>query len=116
VVGLRRLITRALESAGYKVLTAATGEDALSLLQQCSEAIHVMLTDVVMPGMSGRELAERLHRDHPEMKIVYMSGYTGDVVMRHGVEEGTSFINKPFKITGLLQAIRAALDSSQSPS
>lgn len=110
--GLRNLATRVLEPAGYTVLGAAGGEEALGLLERQEKPVHLLLTDVVMPGMSGRQLAERLRQTHPQMKVLYVSGYTSDTVVRHGVLEAqASFLNKPFTAAGLLRKVREVLDS-----
>ncbi len=114
-VGLLKLATRFLEPAGYTVLGAGTGEEALLVLARHAAPVHLLLTDVVMPGMSGRHLAERLAQTHPGMKVLYMSGYTSDTVVRHGVlEEKVSFINKPFNAAALLQKVREVLDSTDA--
>jgi PAS domain S-box-containing protein len=110
--GLRKLATRVLKPAGYTVLEAASGEEALAVLAGRDAPVHLLLTDVVMPGMGGRELVERLAETWPEMKVLYMSGYTSDVMVRHGVLEGQmSFLNKPFTAAALLRTIREVLDS-----
>ncbi len=110
--GLRKLATRVLEPAGYTVLGAATGEEALRLLERHEEPVHLLLSDVVMPGMSGRHLAEHLAQTRPGMKVLYMSGYTSDTIVRHGVLEAhVPFINKPFTAAALLQKVREVLDS-----
>jgi PAS domain S-box-containing protein len=107
VVGLRRLITRTLESAGYTVLAAASGEQALELLEQYEERVHVLVTDIVMPGMNGRILSERVCADRPEIKVLYMSGYTDDVTLRSGiVTADTPFISKPFGMADLIRKLR----------
>jgi len=112
VGGLRKLAKRMLESAGYTVLTAANGEEALRVLERHEEQVHLMVTDVVMPGMSGRILAERFDRTRPGMKVLYMSGYTDDVVVRHGVlAEGMPFLSKPFTAAELIRKVREVLDS-----
>jgi two-component system, cell cycle sensor histidine kinase and response regulator CckA len=112
VNGLRRLISRTLESAGYKVLTAASGEEALQVLDEYCAPVHVAVTDVVMHGMSGRTLAEHLDRLRPDMKIIYMSGYTDDVILRHGVlNKGVPFVSKPFRMSDLSLTIRQILDA-----
>lgn len=99
------------------MLTAAGGEEALQLLDRHEQPVHLMVTDVVMPGMSGRNLAERLAEIRPDMKVLYMSGYTDDVVLRHGVlEEGVSFINKPFGTDDLTRKIRETLDAPSNSS
>ena len=111
MVALRRLICRALEAAGYTVLPAANGEEALALSEQYGRPIHLLVTDVVMPGMSGRTLAERLGQLRPETKVLYMSGYTEDVMVRHNVIDGsTPFINKPFRMADLTRLVRRTLD------
>ena len=113
--GLLKLATRFLEPAGYTVLGAGTGEEALLVLAHHAAPVHLLLTDVVMPGMSGRHLAELLAQTHPGMKVLYMSGYTSDTVVRHGVlEEKVSFINKPFNAAALLQKVREVLDSTDA--
>jgi len=110
--GLRKLATRFLEPAGYTVLGAATGEEALELLAQHEAPVHLLLSDVVMPGMSGRLLAEQVAQTHPGMKVLYMSGYTSDTVVRHGVLDATMpFLNKPFTAVALLGKVREVLDS-----
>ena len=112
VEGLRKLTKRMLESAGYTVLTAANGEEALLLLERYEKPLHLMVTDVVMPGMSGRTLAERFDAIRPGMKVLYMSGYTDDVVVRHGVlDKGMPFLGKPFAVVELTRKVREVLDS-----
>jgi CheY-like chemotaxis protein len=94
------------------VLAAATGEEALRLLERHAAPVHLLLSDVVMPGMSGRHLAEQLARLRPEMKVLYMSGYTSDTIVRHGVLEAQmAFLNKPFTAAALLRKVREVLDS-----
>jgi CheY-like chemotaxis protein len=110
--GLRKLATRLLEPAGYTVLGAATGEEALRLLERHEAPVHLLLSDVVMPGMSGRQLAEQLAETHPGMKVLYMSGYTSDTIVQHGVFEAqVAFLNKPFTAAALLRKVREVLDS-----
>jgi two-component system cell cycle sensor histidine kinase/response regulator CckA len=110
--GLRRLATRLLAPAGYTVLGAASGEEALRLLERHDAPVHLLLSDVVMPGMSGRDLAEHLAQTRPEIKVLYMSGYTSDTIVRHGVLEAqVPFLNKPFTAAALLRKVREVLDS-----
>jgi PAS domain S-box-containing protein len=110
--GLRKLTIRLLERAGYTVLGAATGEEALSLLERQGDSAHLLLTDVVMPGMSGRQLAEQLAQTHPGIKVLYMSGYTSDNIVRRGVLDAqVSFLGKPFTASRLLRKVREVLDS-----
>ena len=111
VAGLRRLMTRTLQAKGYTVLVADSGDEALSVIEHHPHPIHLMITDVVMPGMSGPKLAERLTTIAPHMKVLYMSGYTDDVVLRHGIlDAGMPFINKPFAAEDLATLIRRILD------
>jgi len=109
---VRSLVRGILESRGYTVLEAGRGEEALAVSEQHQGPIHLLLTDVVMPGMSGRELAERLGSKRPELKVVYMSGYTDDAIVRHGLlEQATAFIQKPFTPSSLARKVREVLDS-----
>jgi PAS domain S-box-containing protein len=110
---VRTLTRQILEECGYTVLEAQSGVDALSLYENYDSDIDLLMTDVVMPRMSGRELAERLGALHPQMHIVFISGYTDDAVVRHGViEAGTNFIQKPFTSHGLAHKVREVFDKS----
>jgi CheY-like chemotaxis protein len=112
---LRNLAKRMLESAGYTVLTASSGEEALLLVESREQPVALVITDLVMPGISGRTLAERLARTHRRMKVLYMSGYTADTIVRHGVLNAhMAFLNKPFSAADLLKKVRAMLDSEVS--
>jgi DNA-binding NtrC family response regulator len=87
--------------------------DALSLCEKHQGRIHLMITDVVMPGIGGRELAERLTHLRPELKVLYMSGYTENAIVHHGVlDEGTAFLQKPFMPDILARKVRDVLDAS----
>jgi PAS domain S-box-containing protein len=109
--GLRHLAERVLKSAGYTVLAAANGGEGLLLLERHDGPVQLMLTDVVLPGMSGRELAERLRETRPEMKVLYSSGYTDDAILRHGVlDDVRHFISKPYTIVELTRKVREVLD------
>jgi CheY-like chemotaxis protein len=110
--GLRALAKRVLDAAGYIVLTAGSGDEALSVMDRHEGPVHLLFTDVVMPGMSGRELADRLRASHPETKVLYTSGYTDNAIAHHGVlEEGITFLSKPYATGELKRAIRRRLDS-----
>ena len=113
---VRRLAVRVLERQGYTVLETSCGDDALVLSKERKEPIHMILTDVVMPGMSGRQLADQLLPLHPKMKVLYMSGYTDNAIVHHGVlEEGINYIQKPFTIDGLARKVREVLEKDSRP-
>ena len=113
---VRRIIREVLERLGYNVLSASNGEEALKLAEDQDTEIHLLLTDVVMPQMSGRELAERLITMRPQLKVLYMSGYTDDAIVRHGLlEETLNFIQKPFDSASVARKVREVLDSGNYP-
>ena len=115
-VMLRRLFCEILEMNGYTVLEAANGREALQLCERYPGRIHLLITDVVMPLMCGRELAEQLLPREPELKVIFMSGYTDDAqVLRSISSEGVMFIQKPFAPEALESKIREALEQ-QPPS
>jgi two-component system cell cycle sensor histidine kinase/response regulator CckA len=107
-----RAVTRdALVRHGYTVLEAAGGVEALSLLKGYAGEVHLLVTDVVMPAMNGRELAERVAADRPHLHVLYTSGYTDDTVLQHLIlNAGTAFLQKPFAPNELLQKVRDLLD------
>jgi two-component system, cell cycle sensor histidine kinase and response regulator CckA len=108
---LRRLAQRALQQKGYHVLDAENGEDALRICVAHEGAIDLMVTDVVMPKIGGKKTAERLQPLYPNMKLIYMSGYTDDAIVHHGVlAPGLNFIEKPFSPEGLARKVREVLD------
>jgi PAS domain S-box-containing protein len=108
--GLRHLARRLLQRQGYEVLTAANADDAVRLFED-NPSIDLLLTDVVMPGTSGPELARRLMEWRPALKVIYMSGYTDDAIVQHGVlNHGVAFIHKPFTSDTLGHKIRETLD------
>jgi CheY-like chemotaxis protein len=110
---VRGVARRILHGAGYTVLTASNGSDALRLCEEHSEEIHLVLTDVVMPLMGGKVLAERLASVRPGVKVLYMSGFTNDTIVHHGVlDPDTYFIGKPLTQVELLQKVRDVLDES----
>jgi len=113
--GLRKFAQEVLLRHGYRVLDAENGEDALSISQAHEGPIHLMITDVVMPRMGGRETAERLQPLYPQMKVIYMSGYTDNAIVHHGVlAPGLNFLEKPFTPESLARKVREMLDKSQS--
>ena len=113
---LKGLISKALQKYGYAVWEAANGDEALAICDKKRGPIHLLLTDVVMPQMGGRELAERLAQLRPEIKVLYMSGYTTNAVVHHGVlDAGINFIQKPVKILSLIQKVREVLEA-EAPS
>jgi two-component system, cell cycle sensor histidine kinase and response regulator CckA len=112
---LRSLTREILEEYGYQVLEAANGHEGLRICEEFSGRIDLMITDVVMPLMSGRELAELVIILRPEIKVVYMSGYTNDSVVRHGVlEDQVVFLHKPFTAVTLAEKVREVLDARLS--
>ncbi len=111
-LNVRDLVNRLLTQHGYVVLVAPTGAEALYLARQHGGEIRLLLTDVVMPGLSGAALAEQLAEIQPALKVLFMSGYTNDAILHHGVlEPGTSFLQKPFGPVDLLRKVRAVLDN-----
>jgi two-component system, cell cycle sensor histidine kinase and response regulator CckA len=109
---VRTLVKETLEMMDYKVVEASNGRDALELYNAKDNSIHLVLTDVVMPVMGGRELAENLLQINSNLKIMYMSGYTEDAIVHNGVlEPGTQFIQKPFTPVSLMQKVRDVLDN-----
>jgi PAS domain S-box-containing protein len=106
------LSRRALEAQGYVVLAASDAAAALRVVERHGGTIHLLLTDVVMPGMSGRELADRLAAQRPGIRVLYMSGYPGDAVVQHGtLPSGSAFLQKPFSPDGLSRKVRDVLDA-----
>ena len=110
---LRKLAQRFLEMNGYQVVSARSGEEAIELASQHAEDFDLLLTDVIMPGMNGRTLAERLRGRRPGLKVLYMSGYTDSFIAGHGVlEPGIHLLHKPFTEDVLLKKVREVLDRS----
>jgi CheY-like chemotaxis protein len=112
---VRKFAHEVLESYGYRLLAAANGLAALLICERYEEPIHLLLTDVVMPGIGGPDVANRLAQLRPEMKVLFMSGYTDDVIVHHGVlDEGTHFLQKPFTPEDLLRKVREVLDVKEN--
>jgi CheY-like chemotaxis protein len=110
---LRTLTSNLLEMCGYIVLTAKNGAEALDISQRHSDPIDLLLTDMVMPGISGRVLADQLVQLRPRIKVVYMSGYTGQAVGARGIlDPGSLFLQKPFTRDALARKLREALDGA----
>ncbi|HKQ59192.1 MAG TPA: PAS domain S-box protein [Candidatus Eisenbacteria bacterium] len=114
---VRAMAGEALEAQGYTVLEARHGVEALAVAQKHSGPLDLLITDVVMPQMGGGELAQRLVAERPGLRVVFMSGYTDDAVIRQGVSEATSaFLQKPFAIGALARKVREVLDAPASES
>ena len=110
---LRKLARQTLTMYGYQVLDAANGESAVSLCKDHQGPIDLVLTDVIMPGMSGREVADRLLDLRPETRVLFMSGYADDAIVHQGVlDEAANFIQKPFGPDSLARMVREVLDQS----
>jgi signal transduction histidine kinase/CheY-like chemotaxis protein len=114
--GVRKLLSHVLRKRGYQVLEASCGEQALGIFEREGSRIDLVLTDMVMPGMSGRELAGRIRRIAPAARVVFMSGYTNDVQAPAGaLEPGIFFLQKPLRPDALAAGVREALDSPFQP-
>ncbi|MFN7019561.1 MAG: response regulator, partial [Fimbriimonadales bacterium] len=114
--GVLEVATETLRQYGYKVLVAHSPPEALQIAQNLGEPIHLLITDVVMPVMSGRELADYIQqRIHPNIKVLYVSGYTENTIVHHGVlEPGVNFLPKPYTPTQLAHKVRQVLDAPTS--
>jgi two-component system cell cycle sensor histidine kinase/response regulator CckA len=109
---VRTLASRILRDRRYKVLEASNGKEALEIAQSYQGEIHLVLTDVIMPGMSGGELVSKLESIRPGSKVLYVSGYTTDTVVHHGVlDSGVAFLQKPFSVNGLVSKVREVIES-----
>jgi CheY-like chemotaxis protein len=108
---LRTLIREMLLNCGYKVLDAENGDGAIQIAREAGGLIHLLLTDVIMPGMGGQKLAQHLLRILPEMKVLYMSGYPNDGIAHSGIlATGVALLEKPFTRETLTRAVRQVLD------
>ena len=109
---VRAMAREALETYGHTVLEARHGVEALAVAAAHPGPIHLLLTDIVMPHMGGGELAQRLTAERPDTRVLFMSGYTDDDVVRQGVfESGTAFLQKPFMLSALARKVREVLDA-----
>jgi CheY-like chemotaxis protein len=109
---LRKMAAEVLRGTGYKVLTAPSGADALQVAAKHRGPLDVLLTDVVMPGMTGRELAGQITSRHPRIQILYMSGYTDDAIGHHGLHgQALRILQKPFTHDALVRHVREALEA-----
>ncbi|MFO7986774.1 MAG: response regulator [Desulfatiglandaceae bacterium] len=109
---VRNIAAKGLIQYGYTVLTAAHAEEAVEVFERQKGKIHLLLTDVVMPGMNGKDLAKRLQKQDPNLRVLYMSGYTDEAVVHNGeLEEGTPFIQKPFSPDSMARKVREAIGS-----
>jgi PAS domain S-box-containing protein len=110
---VRKLARTSLKKYGYRVLEAENGENALRINEGHEGSIDLILTDVVMPKMSGRELADLVEKTHPHVKVIFMSGYTNDAIVNHGIlARGVEFVEKPFTPKSLTSKVRAVLDKT----
>src|SRR5207249_2077314 len=111
---VRALAREVLRRHGYVVLEARHGVDALRLAERHPDDIHLMITDVVMPHMGGRELAERLVAARPKMRVLFMSGYTDQAIMHTHLTPGSAFLQKPFTPESFARKVRSVLDAESS--
>ncbi|HSW39412.1 MAG TPA: ATP-binding protein, partial [Acidobacteriota bacterium] len=115
---IRSLVARVLRQNGYTVIEACDGTDAIRLSRECAQEIHMVVTDVVMPGMGGREVVGELGKSRPGIKSLYMSGYPNETIFHHNIpdegDEGIEFLQKPFTTASLARRIRDVLDGTVS--
>ena len=105
------MLTRILESQGYKTIEAVDGDDAIRVHSEHKGEIDLIILDVVMPGKNGKEALDEITRSRPRVKAIFVSGYTGDVVIDKGIEsESVDFLHKPISVTALLAKVREVLD------
>jgi len=108
---VRDLASTCLRISGYMILVARNGEEALRIFKENEQSIQMLITDVVMPGVSGSDLAQIMHPLSPGLKVLYMSGYTDDAIVQHGVlEAGVNFLQNPFTLEALTSKVRQVLD------
>jgi len=108
---VRNVTVRSLKAGGYRVLVAGDGREALDLGSRTEEPLHLLVTDVIMPGLNGRAVAEALRRHHPGLRVLYVSGYAQEAIVTRGVlEPGIELLSKPFSVSTLLSRARSVLD------
>jgi CheY-like chemotaxis protein len=113
---LRRMATTVLTRQGFRVLACASAEEARAVARETQGPIHLLLTDVVMPRMGGKELADRIARILPTIRVLYSSGYPDDAIVHHGaLDPGTHFLGKPFSASELRKKVREVLDAERHP-
>jgi DNA-binding response OmpR family regulator len=113
---VRSFTSAALQRYGYRVIEACGGEEAITVAEGHPGRIHLLLTDVVVPGMNGKELSERLKALRPDMKVLFTSGYTADVIAHRGVlDHGLSFLHKPYSLDELAAKVRQLLGEASDP-
>ncbi len=113
---IRAPLRRILEDSGYRVVEAQDGEEALALAEGLDGPIHLLLTDVVMPGMRGDELARKLGERRPRMRVLFMSGYSPEAIATHGkLLPGSSFLSKPFSSSDLVDRVQETLATPPMP-
>ena len=109
---VRNIVCSILERQGYRVFNAANGAEAIELVALQKVSVDLLLTDVVMPDMNGKELYARLVQEIPTLKVIYMSGYTDNVIVHHGVlDKGVQFIQKPFSTHSLISKVREVINN-----
>jgi two-component system, cell cycle sensor histidine kinase and response regulator CckA len=109
---VRGLIRTALQSKGYRVFEASDGEEAIHISNLFADTIALLLTDVVLPRIDGRQVAKELNRLRPETRVLFLSGYPEDTLVRHGaLQAGVNFLQKPFSIKALTSKVQSVLDS-----
>ncbi|MDD2338589.1 MAG: response regulator, partial [Geobacteraceae bacterium] len=109
---VRDLMKTVLGEAGYRVLEAANGLDAVKLFQEQREAVNLVILDVIMPGMNGKAVYDEVRKIHPHMKVLFCSGYASDIIHKKGIlDDGINFISKPLTPQAFLKAVRRVLDA-----
>jgi CheY-like chemotaxis protein len=109
---VREVTLRALRAGGYRVLAASCGREALEVAGREERPMHLLVTDLIMPGLNGRQLADELRRGRPGLRVLFVSGYAGEVITQAGADDaGVELLDKPFTTVTLLARVRALLDA-----